>query len=428
MSKIHFITFGCALNQADSEMMMGLIEKAGHSIVNSTDLADLVVINSCTVKHLAEKKLFRAVRDSDKRGLKIVVAGCVVQAEKGYAESKLNDYSIIGTKQLNRIVYVVEETLKGNTVHLLDNAVNQRFNISKVRRNRIIGIIPISEGCLGECTYCKARFARGSLVSYSIDAIIDQIKSDVNDGCKEIWLTSQDCGAYGRDIGTEIIALLCKVVSIDGKFMVRLGMMNPNFALEHLDDLIQIYNNNKDRLFRFIHIPVQAGSNRILTLMKRKYTSADYIHICQALRKAMPDITIATDIICGFPTETEQEFQQSIELIHKTMPDVINISRFWPRPGTPAAEMSGKVIGRDTNKRSRLMRDVLKRVSLRRNQDIWNNWQGKIIIDEKGSADSWIGRNYAYKPVAITTQSSIGKQHNVKVKKVFSYHLEAEIC
>ncbi len=428
-TKIAFITFGCTLNFADTELMSGLLQTAGFDVVGSdaVDSADVVIVNGCSVKHLAEKKFFKAVQRFEDAGKKIIVAGCVAQAEQEYAKTRLASYSIIGTKQLNKIVHVVEETLSGNIVQLLGQDKNDRLNVPRVRRNPVVGIVPISEGCLGECTYCKSRFARGKLVSYDPDAIVRQVVSDVAEGCKEIWLTSQDCGAYGKDIGTDIVTLLRAVCDVEGNFMVRIGMMNPDFALEHLDDLIGVFKENKDKLFWFLHIPVQAGSDRVLRLMKRKYTVGDFIHVTESIRRELAQFTISTDIICGFPGETEEEFHDSIELVQKVNPDVINISRFWPRPGTEAEKMEGQLPGRDTNKRSREMRELLKRIS-RANNETWKGWQGMIIIDEQGNRPgSMIGRNFAYKPVAVKGKFNLGETIEVKIEKIDTYHLEGRL-
>jgi MiaB-like tRNA modifying enzyme len=429
MARISFITFGCTLNFSDTELMMGLLSKAGHKIVDDVSDAELVVVNSCTVKNMAESKLFKTLRELAGKGKKIVVAGCVAQAEQSYVDTKLADYSVIGTKQLNKIVHVVEETLCGNVVKMLNPGKNERLGMPKIRRNAIIGIIPISEGCLGNCTYCKARFARGKLVSYDPEEIVAQVISDVKDGCKEIWLTSQDCGAYGKDMGTDIVALLRAVCNVKGDFKVRLGMMNPNFALEYLDDLVELYKQNKGKLFWFIHVPFQSGNNRILGLMKRKYTSEGFLKVCSTFRRELPEMTIATDIICGFPTETKEEFSDSLDLVRTVKPDVLNKSRFWPRPGTEAAVMKGQLHGRETNERSRQLKEVFEKTVKERNK-IWKGWTGEIIIDEKGevgTSESWIGKNYAYRPVALKGKYSMGQKVKVKIKKAHVHYLEGVI-
>ncbi|MFC1741470.1 tRNA (N(6)-L-threonylcarbamoyladenosine(37)-C(2))-methylthiotransferase [Nanoarchaeota archaeon] len=428
MAKIAFVTFGCAVNFSDSEQMMGSLKSAGHSMVG-VESAELVVVNGCTVKNLAESKFFKAIRECSARGQKVVVAGCVVQAELGLANERLKDYSIIGTKQQGKIVHVVEETLAGNVVQILGVESDVRLNVPRVRRNSVVGIVPISEGCLGECTYCKARFARGRLVSYDASAVVSEVETAVSDGCREIWLTSQDCGAYGKDIGTDIVALLRAVCAVPGDFMVRVGMMNPNFALEYVDDLVSVFLDNKGKLFWFLHIPVQAGSDRVLGLMKRKYTVADFVAVCSRLRSAMPEFCISTDVICGFPGESEIEFSETLELIKNVQPDVMNVSRFWARPGTEAAGMPGQLLGGETQKRSGEMKKVKDAVSLARNQT-WSDWSGEVVVDEKGSVgagESWIGRNFAYKPVALKGSFSLGQKLGVSGCKAHNYYLEGFI-
>ncbi len=426
MAKIAFLTFGCTLNQSDSEIMMGSLCSAGYEIVDTVDDAELVVVNGCSVKNLAESKFFKAVRRSFDAGKKVVVAGCVVSAEQSLVVDRLKNVSCVGTKQLGKIVHVVEETLAGNVVQLLGVDKNERLNVPRVRKNSVIGIVPISEGCLGECAYCKARFARGSLVSYDLDAIVAQVRSDVADGCREIWLTSQDCGAYGKDIETNIVKLLRAVCAVEGNFMVRVGMMNPNFALEHLDELISVFQSNKNKLFRFLHLPLQAGSDVVLSRMRRKYTVSEFVNVCSMLRSAMPEFTLATDIICGFPGETVAEFEETKRIVHEVGFDVINISRFWARPGTEAALMSGQLSGTDTNLRSREMKFVKEKVVLARNK-IWEDWSGEIVVDERGTVgeeESWIGRNFAYKPVGLLGSFSLGQNVNIRVEKVHTYYLE----
>jgi MiaB-like tRNA modifying enzyme len=423
-TKVAFITFGCSLNVSDSELMAGILKESGFDIVEDWNNAELVVINGCTVKHLAEKKFFKTVREVESKGKKAVIAGCVVQADKKYAQTIFRNNSIIGTKQLSRIAEVIEQTLEGSIIQLLGQEKKQRLNLPKLKRNKIIGIVPISEGCLGNCSYCKTRFARGTLHSYSEKAIIDEVKICVKEGCSEIWLTSQDCGAYGKDTGTNTILLLKAVLALKGDFFVRLGMMNPDFAILYIDELIGLYKKHKDKLFWFLHIPLQSGNNRILGLMRRRYTASDFIRVCEKIRKELPELTIATDVICGFPTETESEFRETVEVIKKVKPDVINISRFWARPGTEAAGMKGQIIGRESNKRSREMRKILKELSLERNKS-WERWKGRIIIDEKGKIEgSFVGRNFAYKPVVVKGNFRLGQLVSVKVDRGFVYYLD----
>lgn len=430
MVKISFITFGCTLNRADSELMMGLLQSEGYAITQDPAQADLVIINSCSVKNLAETKFFRALRDMKAKDRLVIAAGCVPQAQKDYLTKELSGISVIGTKQLNRIADVVRETLDGNVLQLVCDGTNRRHGLPRVRRNSLIGIVPIAEGCLGSCTYCKSKMARGELSSYAPDAILEEVKQSISEGCKEIWLTSQDCGAYGKDIDTDLMTLLKDVLKIEGEFRVRLGMANPNFVKDFADQLIELYRNNKDKLFRFIHIPLQSGNNRILKAMNRYYTKEDYLELCQKLRTSLPDITIATDIICGFPSETEEEFDETLDLLRQIQPDVINRSRFWARPGTVAAEMEDQCSGTITLERSRRLNRVIKDISKARNR-FWESWIGTVLIDDKGRSaehceeQGWVGRNYAYKQVVVRGDLHAGQTLVVKVSKPHIFYLAA---
>jgi MiaB-like tRNA modifying enzyme len=419
MKKVWFKTYGCTLNYSDTEVMKGLLQKAGFREAADQAGADLIIFNTCTVKDPAEKKFLYELSKTKKP---VVIAGCVPQA----GIERFNNYSVIGVRQLHKIVEVVEETLKGNVVHLIDLQRNKRLNLPKIRRNKLIEIIPTCNGCLGECAYCKTRLARGELCSYSPREIKKQFEDAVNEGIKEIWITSQDNGAYGKDIRTSLAELMKQLLETKGNYKIRIGMINPNFFMEDFDALIKNFKN--DKVFKFVHLPAQAGNDRILSLMKRRYTRAEYIELIDRIMKEIPDITISTDIICGFPGETEKEFRESIELIKRTKPGVLNISKFYARPGTSAASMKQldtKIIKR----RSKELKMVYNQLALRQNQR-WVGWTGEIYIDEKGKNNTFIGRNFAYKPVIVKNKKNcdlFGKTVKIKVENVTSYDLKAKI-
>lgn len=232
----------------------------------------------------------------------------------------------------------MEETLKGNTVQLLKKKDLPELDLPKIRRNKYIEIIPINTGCLGNCTYCKTKHARGHLGSYRPDEILKRMKRAFTEGVTEIWLTSEDTGAYGRDIQTDIIQLLLLLVeNMPADKMLRVGMTNPPYILEHLEGISEVLKH--PNVYRFLHIPVQSGSNDCLERMNREYTVEDFNKVAQTLIDKVPEMTISTDFICGFPGETEEEHKGTIDLIKRFQFPVINISQFYPRPGTVAKRM-----------------------------------------------------------------------------------------
>ena len=419
--KVFIKTFGCTLNKSDSEVMAGLLEKAEFDITENIDEADVIVVNTCTVKGPSEKNFFKYLKEIKKLEKPIVAAGCIPQTDP----EKVKGYNLIGTYEVSRIAEVVEEAVNDNVIELIAEKHCQRLNLPKVRDNKIIEIIPICAGCLGEpCSYCKVKSARGNLFSHYKNEILRQAENAVKNDVREIWITAQDTGCYGKDIDSNLPELLKELVKLEGDFKIRLGMANPNHVLEFMDELIEIYKS--DKMFKFLHVPVQSGSDRILKLMKRKYTAEDFKKIISRFRQEIPEITISTDVICGFPSETEEDYEKTRDLIKEIKPDVINLSRFWARPKTAAAEMEKQVNGKEIKKRSALMTELYHNIARMRNER-WIGWKGRIIIDEKGKDDTFIGRNFAYKPVIVKEKLKIGDRINVHIRRATSFDLRGDL-
>ncbi|NWS98449.1 CDKAL methylthiotransferase, partial [Mionectes macconnelli] len=343
VQKIWIRTWGCSHNNSDGEYMAGQLAAYGYKITDNSAEADLWLLNSCTVKNPAEDHFRNSIKKAQEGKKKVVVAGCVPQAQP--RQDYLKGLSIIGVQQIDRVVEVVEETIKGHSVRLLgqkkDNGKRlggARLDLPKIRKNPLIEIISINTGCLNACTYCKTKHARGDLASYPIEELVDRAKQSFQEGVCEIWLTSEDTGAYGRDIGTDLPTLLWKLVEVipEGA-MLRLGMTNPPYILDHLEEMAKILNH--PRVYAFLHIPVQSASDSVLMDMKREYCVADFRQVVDFLREKVPGITIATDIICGFPGETDEDFQETMKLVEQYRFPSLFINQFYPRPGTPAAKM-----------------------------------------------------------------------------------------
>ncbi|NXO33773.1 CDKAL methylthiotransferase, partial [Locustella ochotensis] len=343
VQKIWIRTWGCSHNNSDGEYMAGQLAAYGYKITDNSAEADLWLLNSCTVKNPAEDHFRNSIKKAQEGKKKVVLAGCVPQAQP--RQEYLKGLSIIGVQQIDRVVEVVEETIKGHSVRLLgqkkDNGKRlggARLDLPKIRKNPLIEIISINTGCLNACTYCKTKHARGDLASYPIEELVDRAKQSFQEGVCEIWLTSEDTGAYGRDIGTDLPTLLWKLVEVIPQgAMLRLGMTNPPYILEHLEEMAKILNH--PRVYAFLHIPVQSASDSVLMDMKREYCVADFKQVVDFLKEKVPGITIATDIICGFPGETDEDFQETMKLVELYRFPSLFINQFYPRPGTPAAKM-----------------------------------------------------------------------------------------
>ncbi|HYD03458.1 MAG TPA: tRNA (N(6)-L-threonylcarbamoyladenosine(37)-C(2))-methylthiotransferase [Alphaproteobacteria bacterium] len=434
-------TFGCSLNQSDSEVMCGLLRDNGFRVItevsedgklnNMPSDVDLVIINTCTVKNLAESKFFRELRAWKDEGVKIVVAGCIPQAEPELLNGKLKDVSVVGTRQIVHIVDIVNDTLNGLVTQNIANDLNERLNLPKSRKNGIVEILPISEGCLSNCTYCKTKLARGNLLSYPKEKIISQFKSALADGCKEFWLTSQDNGCYGFDIYRKekyfLPELLNDLAALPGDFRIRVGMANPDHIDRVKKGLVESFKNPK--IFKFLHIPIQSGNDRVLKDMKRYYTVAEFKGIIDLFKKEIPDVVISTDIIVGFPEESESEFEDTLNLISDVGFEVLNYSRFWLRKGTDAEKMK-QLPSEVIKARGEVIKEKFNSLLSGYNKKyVGRNYSG-VLIDELSKDGTVIGRNEYYKQILIQNPEDrlkLGDFVDVKIVGVNKYSLVGEI-
>jgi MiaB-like tRNA modifying enzyme len=312
------------------------------------------------VKEPTEKKIERRIADLRKLNKPLIVAGCMPEVRSEKLQDK-NLY-LLGTHHMRDICKLIRKITedKYNESEFLALRDEQKLLTGKISGKDKIGITQISEGCQGNCAYCIVKLAKGKLFSYDEDKILKNIQNDLNSGAKEIWITSQDNASYGLDKGERKLPdLLKKILELKGRFQLRIGMMNPENILLILDDLVEIYKHKKMK--PFLHIPVQSGSDTVLKKMRRKYKIKDFLKIIETFRAAIPDLFLSTDIIVGFPGESEQDFSQSIELIEKIKPNMLNLSRFWSMKGTEAEKMiqlSVEVIKQRTKK----LMDIYKQV------------------------------------------------------------------
>jgi threonylcarbamoyladenosine tRNA methylthiotransferase CDKAL1 len=422
MTKIYLETVGCSHNFADSEQMAGLLKKAQFDISDNLEDADVVILNTCTVKGPTENNFYKRLNEikGNSPYKIIIIAGCIAQTEP----KKLKKYALVGTKQIHNIVEVVEEALNDNIVKMLEDGEMPPLNLPRVRKNPIVHIVPISRGCLGACSFCKTKEARGNLESYSIEDIKKEVFCAVNEGAKEIWLTSQDTGCYGFDKKTNLAKLLKELIQIPGRFKIRIGMMNPDHLLKFKDEFLEVFVSTK--IFKFLHLPLQSGSNEVLTNMVRNYTVKEFKGLIKEIKQKFPRVTFATDIIVGFPGETEQQHWETLNAIREISPDVINLSKFWPRPGTKAARM--KQLPTEVIKhRSKVITDICHNI-FRLQHERWFGWEGEVIIDEKGKENNqWVGRNTSYKPVIVEGDLKPGDIVKVKIIKTTTFDLRGEL-
>ncbi|MDO8510716.1 MAG: tRNA (N(6)-L-threonylcarbamoyladenosine(37)-C(2))-methylthiotransferase [Nanoarchaeota archaeon] len=423
MTTFHVLTAGCSTNQSDAEQMAGLLKQAKFELVEKIEDADVVVFNTCAVKTPSENPLFTQLDQFKKdHPYKIaVISGCIAPADK----QRLKDYSLIGTKQIHHIVQVVEEALHDNVLQLLNHDEMPPLNLPKVRKNPLVEILPINRGCLDAyAAFGKGKKAQGKIISYPAAAIVEAATKAVKEGVKEIWLTSRDAFGYGSEIGTDLPALLKQVVQIPGDFKIRIDMGNPGHLSKISAKLVEIYKHPK--IFKFLHLPLQAGHDETLKAMRRSYTVEEYLQAIYLFKREIPEMNIITDIMVGYPTETDDHYWGTLEVVRKTTPDSINISRFGPRPDMPATQLPG-LPEEVVQHRCKVLTDIFHNASKIQNER-WLDWKGEILIDEKGrESGQWMGRNNSYKQIIVEGDFKLGDMLQVQIVKAETFDLRGKV-
>ncbi len=337
MTKICILGFGCASNQDNAFIMKGLLKEANFELVSDPENVDIVIIVTCIVKSTTENRMRSLIEKLKHK--KLIIAGCMPQAQEKICKDLAPGASLINTCHIKNIVEVVEDLIQEKRCDKLGFQKEIKLNLPKITKEKNIATIQISEGCKGSCSFCIVKFAKGKLVSYPQNMIINEIRTLVNNGYKKILLTAQDTVVYGMDTKeqSQLPSLINEICKIDKQFTLRVGMMNPMYVIEVLDELIEAYKNEK--VMKFLHIPIQSGSDKVLQDMNRNIQVNEFIEIVQKFRKHFPDISISTDIIVGYPTETEHDFQKTLKLVKEIKPEVLNISKFGSRPGTLASKL-----------------------------------------------------------------------------------------
>tara|TARA_B100000959_G_scaffold274123_1_gene325579 strand:- start:33 stop:1301 length:1269 start_codon:yes stop_codon:yes gene_type:complete len=420
MAKIWVEAYGCSASFSDSEMISGLIVNGGHTLVNNSEESDLNVIVTCSVKDATAAKMVHRIKESNSKPL--VVAGCLPKAEQKTVEKFAENASLLGPNSIGKTLQVIKSTLDGQKIVALEDTDISKIGLPKIRLNSAIGIVEIASGCMSECTFCQTKLSKGDLKSYRIGDIVRQVKTEISDGCNEVWLTSTDNGCYGLDIGADLPELVNTISEIDKNFFIRVGMMNPMYMPKIRDGLLKSFESNK--VFKFLHVPVQSGSNKVLNDMKRGHTEQTFRDITQQFRGKFDKFTISTDIIVGFPTETEEDFEQTLKLLEDTKPDIVNLSRYSQRPGTDAAEMN-QIDVIEVKRRSKIVSELINKISKENNRN-WIGWEGQVTFDEEHEGQIR-GRNFAYKPIFVKEEPKIGQISNVKIIDTTTHSLIGQI-
>ena len=423
--KVYIDSYGCTFNKADGQIMAGVLLENEIDIVDSIEDADVIIVNTCYVKLPTENKVVYKIQklQNDFPDKKIIVSGCMVEIDPEKLEEIGPNCSWIGPHQLNKSADVVNATYCGEVIRETGFSKESKVGVPKLTDDSLIHIIQICEGCLGACTFCCTRFARGPLNSYPIADIVAEAKEAIENGACEIQLTAQDTAAFGRDSGEKLSDLIKEVANLDGDFRVRVGMMHPKNVLDSVDEIIDAIKHPK--VYNFIHLPIQSGSDKVLSEMRRGHTIEQYLDILSKFKREIPDLTLAVDIIVGYPTETDEDFELTVKLLHDIKPSLIHLSKYQHRKG--AISSSLKEIPHETlKKRSKFLSEIKSKITEDENRELVNSYQNVLVI-EKGSKGGFIAKTDSYIPVIVDC-AELGTFVKVKITEATATYLKSELA
>lgn len=433
----NILTYGCQMNEHDSEKIGGMLTSIGYEETDDEKNADFVIFNTCLIRENAELKVYGKLGEikglkRNKPDMLVAVCGCMMQKEET-RKRLLQKFSfvdiIFGTntiQELPGLIYDVEINKK-KSVDIIDNTELIYENMPKMRKFKYKALVNITYGCNNFCTYCVVPYVRGREKSREPNEIINEVRALAQDGCKEITLLGQNVNSYGSNLENKFTfaELLYELNKIDGIERIRFMTSHPK---DLTDDLIMAIKEC-DKVCNHVHLPVQAGSNEILRRMNRKYTKEHYLNLVEKLKNEIPDIAITTDIIVGFPGETEDDFQETIDVVKKVQYDSAFTFLYSVREGTKAAEMEDQIPDEIKHERFDRLLEVLYPIVLERNSACIGKVYPVLVESVSKTSDNFLtGRSEHFRLVHFKgSDDLLGQIVNVKITNVKTFHMEGEI-
>ena len=432
--KVCVITFGCQQNENDSELMAGILELCGYEITDNSDEAEMIIINTCAIREHAEIRALSEAgqfkgRKANNRNIKIGLCGCMAQQshrrEQIYRSYPYVDF-VFGTDMHYKLPEIIKTSFESKKrVSFITDKPHDCFGtISEGmplrRESEYKAWVPVMYGCNNFCTYCVVPFARGRERSRNKDDVLNEVKSLVEKGYKDITLLGQNVNSYNG--GCDFADLLDGCASFDGEYRVRFMTSHPKDASSKLIDVIA----NNDKVAKHFHLPVQSGSSRVLKLMNRKYDREQYLQKAMEIKSKIPDISLTTDIICGFPTETDEDFSDTMSLVKTVGFDMIYTFIYSPRIGTVAAKMDGQIPKDVSNARFKALSDMENDVA----QSLNEKFIGKtlrVLSDGVNKNGIPCGRSTQNKIVSYDKFIPAGEFVDVVIESVGAYALIGKI-
>ena len=405
--KYYIITYGCQSNISDSERIISHLNKKGYKKASNKDEANLIYINCCSVRQSAIDRVYGQIRNISKTSKKIIITGCLLEKDKKNI-SKIAEF-----KEIKNILFS-----KGK----------EYLEIKPSYQSSFSALVPIMSGCDNFCTYCAVPYTRGKETSRSFNKIINEVKDLVKNNYKEIWLLGQNVNSY-KDKEKDFISLLSSINKINGDFWIRFTSSHPKNYLKEKsktwEKLIKLINENS-KITEYINLPVQSGDDEILKEMKRPYNIKEYKDCAKLMKSKVPYLGLSTDVIVGFPKETDRQFKNTVSLFKEIEFDMAYISKYSPRPGTPASKLNDNISEKEKIKRKKELNKILEKTALKNNKKLINKTLDVLV--EKKTKDYLLGKTRSYKTIKFKGDKNlIGKFIKIKVNKVSSWGLQGVI-
>ena len=404
---IWFEGYGCTANQGETIEMRDHANELGHELALNSDAAETVVLGTCTVIESTQNKMERRISELMDQGKNVIVSGCMATADSKVLNSKFPDAPLVSPGDIEG----------------LGDLIGRGGCKPEKQESPLSTILPISSGCLGRCTYCATLRARGRVTSRSINDIFFKAQYAIDCGSKELLLTSQDNGAFGADSDTSLELLLNELSHLDGDFRLRVGMLNPMLVSGRSESMAKAWGDS--RTYKFLHLPIQSGSQKILDSMVRDHSLEDFWEVVDTFRSYYPEMMIITDVITGFPGENEEDHQATVDLLKRLLPDLVNITRFSPRQGTPAAKLkrlNGKIV-KDRSRELTSLRQDLGAKSFKR----FVGRKTSVLSIENQRPGSTLCRDENYRPIIVKEELPLGQLYNVEIVKSDYAYLTAVV-
>ena len=436
MAKLHLITYGCQMNEYDSERVAGLLRERRWELTADETEADLILVNTCAIREKAEDKVFSKLGElrllkAQRPELVIGVMGCMAQLHQGLIQRRAPAVDLVfGSPAIARVAELVDRVRRERRPVLeAGEGPLVKITARPPSARRLKAFVTVMEGCEKHCTFCVVPTTRGRERSHTPEAIVDEVRLLAAEGCREVTLLGQTVNAYGRDLTppTDLGELFARVNDVDDIARIRFTTSNPYNLTPKLIRAMR----DVPKVCEYFHLPLQSGSNRVLERMNRGYTRERYLELAAEIRDAVPDMAFSTDLIVGFPGETEADFAETLEMVERVGYDNVFVFRFSRRPGTPAATMPDQVSDEVKADRNTRLLQVAERVSADRSRRLVGRTV-EVLVDgtSKKNAGELSGRTRCNRVVNFDGQgrASVGELASVRIDQALPHSLRGTLA